>query len=828
MKKLNPLFISLLLTIPLLTSSAFTGVAGAQPPAAPPSPAAARLPEIAAKTVGMQKFPGYFPYYWDATTGKIWLEVDKWDTEFLYVNSLASGVGSNDIGLDRGQLGRERIVKFTRSGPKVLLLQPNYSFRAVSPDANERRAVEDSFAQSVLGGFTVAAESGDHVLVDFTDFLLRDAHDVSGTLQRTQQGIYSLDINRSAIYLPRTKNFPKNSDFETLLTFAGKPVGAYIQQVTPSPEAVTVRQHHSFVELPGPGYTPRPYDPRSGYFDLSYYDYATPIDQPLVKRLMTRHRLQKKDPKASISEPVKPIVYYVDPGAPEQIRSALLEGARWWNQAFEAAGYKDAFRVEVLPADADPMDIRYNVIQWVHRSTRGWSYGSSVVDPRTGEIIKGHVTLGSLRLQQDYLIAQGLVAAYEAGKPVRPEMLQMALARLRQLAAHEVGHTLGLAHNYAASTNNRASVMDYPHPYITLDSGGKLDFSKAYTTGIGEWDKRAILYGYQDFPTGTNEAESLDKIVRETIGKGLLFITDQDARPQGSAHPQAHLWDGGSDPVVELRRLSQVRSVALANFGENNLPLGAPMATLEEVLAPLYLAHRYQVEAVAKVVGGVQYTYAVRGDGQTPTAIVPSGRQRDALTALLETLKPQYLVIPERILRLIPPHPPGYERTPEIFDPRTGSTLDPLSAAESAAGLTLQLLLNPARAARMVEYQARDSQQLGFDELLARLIDDTWFAPAQSGLEEQIQQSINLLVLHHLMALVANDQASGQVRALALRHMLTLKATLQAPNAPVAGREALRQLALLEIARFERNPADRTPEVVPQIPAGSPIGDCGF
>ncbi|HEX8766093.1 MAG TPA: zinc-dependent metalloprotease, partial [Candidatus Acidoferrum sp.] len=562
-----------------------------------PEAGSANTPTIGEKTAGMQKLAGYFNLYWDAKQGKLWLEIDKWGTEFLYQSGLPAGMGSNDIGLDRGQLGATRMVRFDRSGPKVLLVQENLAYRAVSNDPDERRAVRDSFAESALWGFTVAAEEmdaekKDHALVDATDFFLRDAKNIPETLRREKQGSYRLDGSRSAIYLANTRNFPLNTEVEATLTFTGDEPGAWVRQVTPSPEAITVRQHHSFVQLPPPGYKPREYDPRASFFGIQYMDYATPISEPIVKRFMARHRLEKKDPQAAMSEPVKPIVYFLDRGAPEPIRSALLEGARWWNQAFEAAGYRNAFRVEMLPEGADLMDLRYNVIQWVHRATRGWSYGAGVIDPRTGEIIKGHVTLGSLRVRQDYLIAEALLAPYEKGQPVSPKAQQMALARLRQLAAHEVGHTLGLEHNYTASTVNRSSVMDYPPPYVKLGADAVPDLSDAYATGIGEWDKVSITYGYQDFPANVDEHAALNKILHDAFRRGLRFLTDQDARPAGSSSSLAHLWDSGSNAVDELNRLMQVRAAALKRFGENNIREGAPMATLEDVLVPLYMLHR--------------------------------------------------------------------------------------------------------------------------------------------------------------------------------------------------------------------------------------------
>ena len=502
---------------------------------------------ISEKTQNFTHLPGFMPLYWDDKEGKIWLEIRQFDMEFLYIESLATGIGSNDIGIDRGQLGANLIVKFQRSGPRVLLVQPNYSYRAVSPNVAERRAVEESFAQSVLWGFEVAAQESGSVLVDASPFFLRDAHDVIGRLKGMKQGNYRLEPSRSAFYLPRTKSFPKNSEVEATLTFLADEPGNYVGQVVPAPNAITVRQHHSFVQLPDDGYSPRTFDPRAGYFGSSYQDYASPAGEPLTKRFIVRHRLKKRDPSAAMSEAVQPIVYYVDRGAPEPIRSALVEGARWWNQAFEAAGFRDAFRIELMPEDADPMDVRYNVIQWVHRATRGWSYGAEVDDPRTGEIIKGQVTLGSLRDRQDYLLAEAWLAPYEDGKPIPAAMEQFALARLRQLAAHEVGHTLGLAHNYISSTMNRASVMDYPHPWIAIKPDGTIRFARAYAVGIGEWDKIAIQYGYQDFPKGTQEQAQLDKLVRDAMQRGLIFLTDQDARP-----PAAHTLQLISGTMVQM------------------------------------------------------------------------------------------------------------------------------------------------------------------------------------------------------------------------------------------------------------------------------------
>jgi hypothetical protein len=785
---------------------------------------------ILEKTASMNKLDGFVPLYWDSTAGKMWLEIGAWETEFLYLVSLPAGVGSNDIGLDRGQLGGERIVKFQRVGPRVLLVQPNYDYRAVTTNADERRSVEEAFAQSVLWGFDVGAEEGTRVLVDATSFYLRDAHDVVWALKRTNQGTYRLDLSRSAFYPPRTKNFPQNTEVEMTLTFVGDDPGGWVRQVVPTPQAITVREHQSFIQLPDNQYMPRTFDPRSGFFGISYADYATPISEPITKRFIARHRLQKKNPEASMSDPVKPLVYYLDRGAPEPIRSALLEGARWWNQAFEAAGYRNAFRVELLPDEADPMDVRYNVIQWVHRATRGWSYGGSVTDPRTGEMIKGHVTLGSLRVRQDFLIAEGFVASYESGKPISPEMERMALARLRQLAAHEVGHTLGLAHNYIASTQNRASVMDYPHPFVKILNDTTLDLSDAYATGIGEWDKVAIAYGYQDFAPGTNEPLALTEIITNARNKGLTFLTDQDARPQGSAHPQTHLWDNGTNAIDELNRVLRVRAIALKKFGERTIRPGVPLSTLEEALVPIYLGHRYQVEAASKVIGGLEYTYAMRGDGQIPTTPVDPKQQRAALEALLATTKPDVLALPSSVINAIPPRPLMYDRHRELFPSKTGLTFDPLTAAETAANIVFTMIFNSERSARLVQQHGRDSRQPSLEEILDRVVATTWKSPHAAGYNGDIQRVVDNVVLTQLFGLITNERALTQVRAVASLKLTELQEwmTKQARSTKDESQRAHLTFALSQIEQFKKSPKEFQLPRLADPPPGQPIGDEAF
>ncbi len=819
----------------LLLGLAWSGVItrAADDPSKPAAPAP--IPTIAAKVKDLKALPGFFPLYWDAKAGKLWLEIGKFDEDFLYYDSLPAGLGSNDIGLDRGQLGRERVVHFLRSGPKVLLMETNLAFRATGGSAQEERAVRDSFAQSVVGGFEVGAEEGGRVLVDASAFFLRDAHDVAGTLKRTKQGEFKLDPARSAFELEHTKSFPKNTEVEVILTFAasGEP-GEWVRDVASDPTSLTVRTHHSLVQLPGPGYTPRAFDPRAGYFSISYANYATPMGEPLVQRFITRHRLAKKDPAAAKSEPVAPIVYYLDPATPEPVRSALLDGARWWNQAFEAAGYVNAWRVEMLPADADPMDARYNLIQWVHRYTRGWSYGASIIDPRTGEIIKGHVTLGSLRMRQDYLIAEGLLAPYETGKPANPEMEKMALARLRQLAAHEVGHTLGLAHNYIASTANRASVMDYPPPFAQLKADGTVDLSDAYAVGIGEWDKVSIAFGYQDFPKNTDEPKALNAIIDAARGRGLIFLTDKDARPLGSPHPQVHLWDNGVNAVDDLTRTLALRTAVLAHFNENVIQPGRPLATIEEALVPAYLMHRYQVEAAAKSIAGTAYTYALRGDGQVPLTPVPPGEQRRALDVILGALSPEVLKLPDSILNIIPPRPAGFGRHRELFANHTAEVFDALAPAEAAAEMTFVVVLEPGRAARLVEQHARNPAQPGLDEVIERMLDATWRRNSGGDYAGEVQRTVDTSALAHLIDLLARPAATAQTKAIVALSLKNLGAWLEKNGAsetlPLPQRAHDLQGART-IADYFAAPKDYTPLKIPEPPPGMPIGDlldCDF
>jgi hypothetical protein len=794
---------------------------------------AEEITSITKATSGCEQHAGWFNYYWDATKGRMLLEIERFDQEFLYVTYLSRGLGSNDVGLDRGQIASEKVVYLRRIGPRVLLMQKNYAQRSGAKDPASQRAAVESFAASVLWGFDVSAEEKGRVLVDVTDFLLRDARDVSGALRQAGQGSFKLEVSRSAIDTGGCGSFPLNTEFEAILTFTSDSAGDEVQRVTPTPTAVTVQVHHSLVKLPDSGFAPRAWDLRCGYFSYDYADYSTPLSEPLVKRFIARHRLEKKDPAAARSEVKEPIVYYVDPAAPEPIRQALVDGASWWSAAFEAAGFLNAFKVEIMPDTASFMDLRYNTIQWIHRSSRGWAYGSSVSDPRTGEILKGHVTLGSLRARQDYLIAEGLLQPYESeSDPLIDSanpMQELALARLRQLSAHEVGHTLGLVHNYVASTLGRASVMDYAYPFAQLAKDGSIDLSQAYGVGLGEWDKAAFVYGYAQFPPGADEDSALAAVLDSVYATGLNLLSDQDARPEGSAHPRAHLWDNGTDAAQELARLLDLRETLVNSLSETAIPEGTPLVMLEEALVPIYLFHRYQIEACSKVLAGVDYNLSVRGSGPQTGSPVASDDQWRALETLLQCIRPEHLMLPDTILALLPPQTTGLPREREIFKRRTGDAFDPLTAAENVADLVARMILNPARCARLVEQHARLGIEPSLEGAIDALIKASWKTPRQEGFAADLQRAVDHAVLNRLMRLAVHPEASPQVRAVATLKLDELNqwiaSELDRTQDPSQSAHLFRGSALL--ARFAERPGEFEFHETPAPPAGAPIGTDG-
>jgi len=768
-------------------------------------------------TIFSQNMVGFFPISWDDGEGKMYLKLNKnrLGDSFLYVNSLSAGIGSNDIGLDRGQLGKTRIVKFEKRGGKILLIQDNVKYKAVSENNAEKRSMQEAFAKSVLHGFKFKVE-GDAFLLTMDDFLLRDAHDVIGSLSRRNQGSYSLDKSKSDINLERTRNFPENTEMDVLLTFTGKAKGREIRNVSPSPNFITVQQHHSFIKLPDDQYQPRAFHPAAGYIMTSFYDYAKPIGEDLKVRYINRHRLIKKNPNAARSEAVEPIIYYLDPGTPEPVRSALLEGAQWWNQAFEEAGFINGFQIKILPEDADPMDIRYNVIQWVHRSTRGWSYGASVVDPRTGEILKGHVSLGSLRVRQDYMIAQGILSSFKDGEE-DPRILEMALARLRQLSAHEVGHTIGLTHNFTASVNDRASVMDYPHPLIESAADGSFNLKNAYAVGIGEWDKQAIVYGYGSADNGQSEQDFLKATLAENKTKGLLFISDTDARPKGGAHPQAHLWDNGKNPTNELRRIMKVRANALENFNQNAIKDGQPFSELEKVLMPLYLMHRYQVDAASKLIGGIAYQYAVKGEDELLLSAVAHDVQKLTLQELLKTTDIDAIKLPTHIINLISPQAFGYNRDRETSKGYTGLIFDPLALAEANVNNTFSFLLDDERLARLNQINQRD---WNLNIYLMTIVDHV-LEGRNKNFKYAFMKEKTLFI--HLLKIAFKTNTDKQVKGMALYFANDLLAKIRSRGTLDPEKNA-HNIYLAMLKNKLEIGEDLTLPTLTSLPPGSPIG----
>jgi hypothetical protein len=795
---------------------------------------------VAKATSGLDRKKGLLNFYVDRQKGKIWLEVPPVTAKggksgevasFVYQEGLLTGLGSNPVGLDRGQLGDTRIVTLRRVGGRVLVEQPNLRFRALSEDPLERQTVRESFATSVLwAGEITAADPDGRALVDFTPFLVRDAHDIAARMKAADQGNWSLDAGRSVVDLENCLAFPENLEFEAILTYQSAEPGELVRRTAPTAGAVTLVQHHSLLRLPDASYKPRPFDPRSGSYAVDFLNYAAPLSAPIETRYLSRHRLEKVDPAAPRSRVKKPIVYYIDSGAPEPVRKALMDGVGWWKEAFDKAGFIDGFEVKLLPPDAHPLDARYNVVQWVHRSTRGWSYGGGIIDPRTGEVIKGHVTLGSLRVRQDRLLFEGLAGTEKTGTGAPDDPVQLALARIRQLAAHEVGHSLGLSHNFAASTYGRASVMDYPAPLIGVTPEGRLDFSRAYGVGVGEWDVQAIRYAYSEFQPGADEQKALDAILQENISRGLIFLTDEDARPEGSASPLAHLWDNGADATEGLKSSLAVRRIGLASFGEHNIAPGRPLALLNEVLVPLYFHHRYQLEAASKLVGGLQYTYALRGDGQPPSKPVDGEAQRQALATVLELLSPETLDLPEPVIALLLPRPAEHRPNPEMFIGRTGLTFDPLSAATTASDMAVRLLMNPERTARLVDFHRRNPSLPGLEEVLSAMEEKAFGGPPPKPERlAEIRRAVQWVVVRRLIGLSGNPEAAPGVRSRVDAELESLSRKLgRGAGDPADNSESAHRAFLArEIGRYldRGEPEDPSKRPAPPAPPpGQPIG----
>jgi hypothetical protein len=798
------------------------------PPVVPETPAAQagdRPPTIADRVRDLARHDGFLPFYWDSRKGQLLLEISRWNEDFLYGSGLSGGAGLLDVSLDRGQLGDLGIGRFERAGPRVLLHQRQTTHRAGAADAETARVAEESFPSAVLASLPVVAEEGDRVLADATAFLLADTG-VLPLLKQAKLGDWKQDVSRSALSFDRSGAFPKNTEIEVIATFSCENPPRSFAGVLPDGHTMSLRVHHTFLKLPEPGFAPRLLDPRIGFIPRRYFDHAARWNEPVEKFLASRWRLVRKDPKAALSEPVEPIVYYLDRGIPEPERSAIRKGALWWNHAFEQAGFKDAFVVKDLPEGATFLDARYSGIEWINRVERGWSVGGAQTDPRTGEILHGVARIDSHRRRTTSRMWRNMrppagsdaceaadapdASWLAAGDPTLDEE-SLVLERLAYLSAHEVGHTIGLMHNWAATTFGWGSVMDYLAANVQVRDG-KLDLSDAYPTDIGSYDRLAIQWGY----SSEEDPTALDRIVRAGYAKGIFYPPDGD--------PRWAEYDWGPDPVRWLATTQQARRIILDRFGASQLAPGEWVYSLQERFNLAYLYHRFGIQAAQQFVGGQYQSNAVAGDGQTPVAWVAAAKQKEALDLLLAAISPENLDIPDRILAALASPPSGTRASREQFPSEAGDTFSLWTAARTLVGLVVDPLLDPERAARLTLPASRDA--LTLDALLARLTAATWeAAPDASPRRAALRRTAQREVLDAMMDLAARPEAAPEVRAAVHARLTRLKNELRGKHSADPAAEAHLRLAEGDLTEFLEKPEVRKARPPrPAAPPGRPIG----